>query len=123
MSFGANLKKARLDKGLTQLDIALQLGIDKSTYCGYETGKRQPDVKRIKELSSLLGVTADSLLGTENYFNYVAVSDSAAHRLNKYADAINNRKEIEELLKAAINCSTDDVWKLIEILRIINRGK
>lgn len=39
--------------------------IDKSTYCGYETGKRQPDVQKIKQLSKFLGVSGDDLLETE----------------------------------------------------------
>jgi len=38
--------------------------IDKSTYCGYETGKRQPDVAKIKQLSAFLGVSGDVLLET-----------------------------------------------------------
>lgn len=39
--------------------------IDKSTYCGYETGKRQPDVQKIKQLSKFLGVSGDDLLETD----------------------------------------------------------
>lgn len=41
MGFPQQLKKARLDMNYTQQQIADLMGITKSTYCGYETGKRQ----------------------------------------------------------------------------------
>ena len=64
MSFGEKLRAARESKGYTQQQVADHMGIDKSTYCGYETGKRQPDVQKIKLLSKFLGVSGDDLLET-----------------------------------------------------------
>lgn len=63
MSFSENLKKSRQRAGLTQQQIANALGITKSTYCGYETGKRQPDIPKLRRLSLLLCTSADELLG------------------------------------------------------------
>lgn len=65
MSFGEKLRAARESKGYTQQQVADHMGIDKSTYCGYETGKRQPDVQKIKQLSKFLGVSGDDLLETD----------------------------------------------------------
>ena len=62
MSFPEQLKKARLAKGYTQQQVADIMGITNSTYCGYETGKREPDVPKIKKLAALLGVSGDDLL-------------------------------------------------------------
>jgi len=39
MSFQEQLKKARINRGYTQQQIADLMGITNSTYCGYETGK------------------------------------------------------------------------------------
>lgn len=64
MSFGENLRAAREKRGYTQQQVADYMQIDKSTYCGYETGKRQPDVAKIKQLSAFLGVSGDVLLET-----------------------------------------------------------
>ena len=64
MGFGKKLKAARKSRGYTQQQIADLMKIDKSTYCGYETGKRQPDVQKIKQLSEILGVSGDTLLET-----------------------------------------------------------
>ena len=65
MSFGEKLRAARESRGYTQQQVADYMKIDKSTYCGYETGKRQPDVQKIKQLSKFLGVSGDDLLETD----------------------------------------------------------
>ena len=62
MSFSDNLKRARQRVGMTQQQIAEGLGITKSTYCGYETGKRQPDILKLRRLAFLLCTTTDALL-------------------------------------------------------------
>ena len=62
MEFHEELKAARIKTGLTQQQIADELGITKSTYCGYETAKRSPDPQRIKQLAKVLHVSADALL-------------------------------------------------------------
>ncbi|MDO5602545.1 MAG: helix-turn-helix transcriptional regulator, partial [Oscillospiraceae bacterium] len=46
----------------TQQQVADLLGITNSTYCGYETGKRQPDVEKIKQLASALNISGNELL-------------------------------------------------------------
>lgn len=61
--FYENLKDARISAGLSQKDVAEQLGVAKSTYSLYESGKREPDVSRIKKLAEVLGVSSDALLG------------------------------------------------------------
>ncbi len=64
MSFAEQLKRARMAQGLTQQQVADLMGITNSTYCGYETGKRQPDVAKIKQLAKLLNTPGDVLLET-----------------------------------------------------------
>lgn len=64
MEFKDSLREARKAAGMTQTQVAELMNITKSTYCGYETGKRQPDVAKIKQLSDILGVPADKLLQT-----------------------------------------------------------
>lgn len=62
MSFQDRLRAARLGSGLTQYEVAEALGVDKTTYSGYETGRRQPDVPKLRRLAALLGVSGDELL-------------------------------------------------------------
>lgn len=75
MSFGSKLKEARLSLNLTQQQVADQIGITKTTYCGYENGRRAPDVEKIKQLALILKVSGDDLLETNfresNYLSSV----------------------------------------------------
>ena len=64
MGLAENLKNARISKGLTQQQVADALGITKSTYSGYELGRREPDAIKLTKLSRLLGTSGDVLLET-----------------------------------------------------------
>lgn len=64
MSFQAKLKEARKKAGYTQKEVAELLGINHTTYCGYETGKRLPDVHMVKKIAAALNTTGDDLLET-----------------------------------------------------------
>jgi Predicted transcriptional regulators len=64
-SFGDLLKQARITAGFTQVELALEVGIAKSTLSLYESNKREPDVEMIKKISSTLDVDPNFLLGIE----------------------------------------------------------
>ena len=61
----ANLRKIRMRKNLTQRYIAKELHLDRSTYSYYELGETEPSLEKLVELSRLLEVSADQLLGLE----------------------------------------------------------
>lgn len=91
--FSENLKKARKQKGMTQAEIADLIGVAKSTYSLYESGKREPDVLKIKQLASVLNTTGDELLGIEAnidaYMEYIALRRRIGpDRLRAYLKAL-----------------------------------
>ena len=45
-----NLKIIREQNGLTQQQLADVLGISRSAYCGYETGRRTPDIETLEKI-------------------------------------------------------------------------
>lgn len=69
MSFHEKLRLFRLQNGLTQQAVADKLAVDKTTYSGYETGKRQPDIQKIRSLAKILDVSLDTLFETEKGVN------------------------------------------------------
>ena len=81
MTFPEQLKAARTAAELTQADMASKLGVDKTTYCGYETGRRQPDINKLRQLIALLDISADQLLGTAGSGS---VTPEELGRLRKY---------------------------------------
>lgn len=64
MDFRDNLRFHRKKLGMTQECVAKKMGITKGAYSTYETGKREPDVAKIKMLAEIFGVSSDELLGT-----------------------------------------------------------
>jgi transcriptional regulator with XRE-family HTH domain len=84
MCFFNNLKQCRLNKNLSQKELAESIGVAPSTYSLYESGKREPDVEKIKLLSEILDVTADYLL-----FGNVAL---------KYLDNVDGKDDADNII-------------------------
>lgn len=61
MAFYDRLKQARKNAGMTQEDVAKLLGVAKSTYSGYETGKSEPSMNAIANMMRFFVVSADWL--------------------------------------------------------------
>lgn len=91
MEFHINLQKAREVCGLTQQQVADQLGIAKSTYSNYENGKREPDVKKIKALTRILGISGDALLETGFENNNFTKSNQSEHQLLSLYNQLNTQ--------------------------------
>ena len=119
MEFYEELKAARIKAGLTQQQIADEIGITKSTYCGYETAKRNPDPQRIKQLAKVLHISADTLLDTGIKKEKAPASAEAETReisleeTDKLLVALGLIKEGEQL-------SDDDLAFLEGIITLLN---
>ena len=70
MEFGDRLREARVNKGLTQEQLAKKIGVAKSTLAGYEKGNREPDVFKIKKIIEALGIDAERLYYIIQGFNF-----------------------------------------------------
>lgn len=55
------LKKSREKAGFTQAQMAMKLGIDHSTYCNYENGRRGLSLKTALDIAAILKKTPNSL--------------------------------------------------------------
>lgn len=65
MNFSENLKKIRLEKGLSQEAVADELGITRQGYANYEKGSSSPTLESIEKLSEALSVDINYLLFKE----------------------------------------------------------
>jgi transcriptional regulator with XRE-family HTH domain len=59
---GRNVRRIRLEKGLTQEQFADVSGFSQQYISGLESGKRNPTVVTLHELAQALGVTPIDLL-------------------------------------------------------------
>ena len=60
-----NIKEAREKAGLTQQDLANELGVGQSTVAMWETQKSLPRTDKLPALAKILGCTIDALLKKE----------------------------------------------------------
>lgn len=56
------LKELREEKGVTQKNVAEEIGCSANTYARYENEKRQPDIQTLKALSKYFEVTIDYIV-------------------------------------------------------------
>jgi len=71
--FAKRLKEERERKGLTQKEMAQELGIPFDTYRNYESpGKRhcEPNIETISKIADILQVSIDYLAGRNNKKSY-----------------------------------------------------
>ena len=83
MAFNEVLKEIRTKKGFTQQQVVDALEITKGTYSGYETGRREPDVFKIKALAQLFDVSGDALLET-GFNNEIKFTSEEKTHIKKY---------------------------------------
>lgn len=65
MDFGVKLKKLRTNAGLTQKQLAAQIGVTKSVISFYELQERTPSPAVLIKLAAVFHVSTDYLLGIE----------------------------------------------------------
>lgn len=70
------LKELRIDRNLTQKQLSEMLDLSKNTVCEYEKGRAEPSIETLLKLSGIFGVSVDYLLGREDDFGNVVVSEN-----------------------------------------------
>ena len=66
IDFGEKLKELRIEQGLTQKQLAEQIGSAQSAIYYWESNKQEPTKKKKKKLCQYFNVSADYLLGLED---------------------------------------------------------
>ena len=64
--FGLRLRELRQAKGLSQEQLARQVGVSKGTIYRYETNLQEPSLRVAGRLARVLGTSLDYLGGLEN---------------------------------------------------------
>lgn len=115
MTLAESLKNIRKQYKMTQEDISKLLGISRSGYTYYETGKTVPSIEMLQKLSAIYSTSIDVIVGNpsrENQdrrynSNIIAVSEGNADPL------IYMKKEEQSLIMAFRLLSEEDKKKII----------
>ena len=80
MSFHENLRKARLERGLTQEALGEKLNMSPQAVSKWERGECMPDAALLPQLADILGLSLDRLFGRKTA-SFEDVTDAADHWL------------------------------------------
>jgi transcriptional regulator with XRE-family HTH domain len=118
------LRSERKKRKLTQEEMADRLGIARSTYSGYETGKTEPDFDTLEKIANYLEVSYDYLLGRTN--DPTPKEKDAADKLKDYLDFELTDEQIIERLNFKVDNITltdEEVMQVIAFIRTVRSMK
>ena len=75
LAFADRITKLRVNKGLSQQQLAQQLGVKRSVVSYYESGDRLPSMDVLIEMSRVFNVSTDYLLRGKGASRVIHVSD------------------------------------------------
>lgn len=88
MKIGDQLKKARMDKNMTQEEVAEKIFVSRQSISNWENNKTYPDIGNVIALSDLYQISLDELLkGSDNFMEHLEESTDIV-RSNKKLMAI-----------------------------------
>lgn len=112
-AFGQRFKELRIEKGLSQTQIAEILNVSQSAVTKWETGRAEPTASNIEMASSFFNCTADYLLGLENDYGIIqSISSRPTKTLNEM-----------ELLEAFRSLDEDEQQAIIQTAKIMQKAK
>ncbi len=112
--FSTRLRILRQQYGLTQSELAKQLGVSTSTIGMYEQGRREPDHKTLLIICKLFGISTDYLLGSEK-----TIVSSESNDFNAIIDGFERTLlEQEGLMFNGVMLERDDVKKIVDAMKI-----
>lgn len=86
MTFSELLRKCRKQKGMSQAELAAQLGVTQQAVGKWESGKSSPDPENVAKIAAILNTTADYLLGL--YQPSSAASTAEERFFGSYAESL-----------------------------------
>lgn len=99
--FGTRLEQFRTDAGMSQTQLAKEVGTSQSAISQMESGERKPSFEMLRRIASALNVTPAYLLGEEveelkpeeqAYFRqFRSLPDEAKQELSEFAEYLRQR--------------------------------
>ena len=91
---GEKLKSLRIEKNLTQKQVADRIGLAISAVSSYESGTRYPSYDALVKLARIFHVSTDYLLGITNTRNIdvTGLNDNEIELVSQLVDMLRNKK-------------------------------
>ncbi len=124
------LKKYRLKAKLTQSDISKFLGVTKSEYRYWESGKKMPQNNQLSELADILGIGVEALTQSCDYYEGLTFDRTSSDKDSYYGEVAIHFQGDNSPILLPITISSfhkildkmDDKDQFLEVISIDNRS-
>mgnify|MGYP003301888762 CR=1 FL=1 len=103
MTLGEKIKKARIESGLTQEQLAGKMMVSRQAITKWEADKGIPDVSNLKLLAQLLSVSVDYLLDDGKEIDVNVIREPVD--ISKYGKAFIKKKLTDKLMLEKYPCA------------------
>lgn len=88
------IKQLRLERGLSQVDLARKLSVSKQSVSNWENDNILPSIEMLVKLSHLFSVSTDFLLGEDDrlYIEITGLNSTQLTHIQQIIDDIRDRK-------------------------------
>ena len=97
MTIGANIKRLRTEKNITQEQLSVAMGVTCAAVSKWERGETFPDITLLQPLAYFFGVTLDELMGFDREKVQAQIDDI----IDSYKKNLGNDKVREEIIVKA----------------------
>jgi transcriptional regulator with XRE-family HTH domain len=121
MQIGANIKKVREAKGLSQKEVALSIKMDSAQYSRIENDKTDPTFSTIEKIAKALGIELSELFKADEVFKEVnsydktllekltlieKLEEKEKQAFYSIMDALISKKKLKDTLSNAIDMAS-----------------
>lgn len=122
--FGLILKKLRIQKGLSQENIAEKLYVVRQTISKWENGLSSPSVEQLVSLSAFLGTSPDLLLGintgfTGDHHTNSSLSEHAQNSKDNCPAAVQKDEMITSIINRLESMNETGVTSIFNFIELI----
>jgi len=93
VNMGKRIRALRLEKNITQTELAQRIGVSKTMISSYELEQRAPSYEVLIKIAKFFNVTTDSLLGIEKSqsVNYDGLTDREIRAIMNIVEIIRDK--------------------------------
>ena len=112
------LKTVRKLNKFTQQQTADALGIERSTYASYETGRNRPDVAILEKFAKIFGVAVDTILSVETGGNLSINELKSKYGNSKSKNLLSSLSKDEQNIIAEYRlCSEKEKNEILKLIK------
>lgn len=112
VNFGTNLRNLRLQRELTQQELAKSMNISQASITAYETGVREPSFEVVRRFAEYFHVAPSVLMPFSDY--------SDGEYAARVADALKQNEKMKELFDLIKDFGNDKMDTMLSVARSIS---